>query len=67
MYIVHKSRPSSKAKVKGQRPRLPGTKKRKATESSPLSRMQQAATDDTICVAARGWRATSVGKSAHAV
>jgi len=56
-------------------------KKRKTAESSPLTmhnracavgRTQQAATSSprefvVHCVAARGWRATPVGKSAHAV
>jgi len=35
--IVQKSRPSLKVKVKGQRSRSPGTKKRKTAESSPLT------------------------------
>jgi len=56
-YTVQKSRPSSKVKVRGQRSRSPGTKKRKTAESSPLTMhsnvctvdgTQQTATDDTI-------------------
>ena len=59
MYVVQRSRPSSKVKVSGQRSRSPGTKKRKTAKLFPLTMhcracavaidcTQHAATDDTI-------------------
>jgi len=76
-YIVQKSRPSSKVKVKGQRSKVTRDKKRKTAESSLLIMHSRtcavarsyAATSNRRyhCVAAREWRATRVGKSAHAI
>jgi len=76
-YIVQKSRSSSKVKVKGQRSRSPGTKKRKTAESFLLTMHSRAcavarpyascSNRRYHCVGRPGWRATPVEKSAHAV
>ena len=50
---VQKSCPSSMVKVKGQRLRSPGTKKRKTAESSPLTM------HNTACAVARQYAANS--------